>query len=80
MSDIKVTVNEAWSVGVKGFSVAGASGNAYKVMVEVSVAGYGYGPTETPGQTARVEISADEWREIVGIVERRLIQRGDPQR
>lgn len=75
-------IKEAWTLSTSDgrVSISGASQQASKVTIEVTTPGSGYGMSETPEVTARAEVSADEWREMVLTVERRLIQRGDPQR
>lgn len=67
-----MNIREAWEIVSSDSNVAVAGENSPACRVAIRVhSGCGY---------VGVEISADEWREIVQAVERRLIQRGDPQR
>lgn len=77
---MKVRISDAWSLAVDGLEVSANGHQAHELTITVTEPGSGYGPSETPEQRASVKISADDWREIVATVERRLIQRGDPQR
>jgi hypothetical protein len=73
-------MTEAWAIEVGGLKVSGTSNQATTVTIDIYTPGAGFGPTETPEEHASITVSADDWRDIVGAVERKLIQRGDTQR
>lgn len=75
-------ISEAWTMSTEDgrIKVTGASAQAHKVTVEVTIPGTCSRHEETPERKVGAEITADEWREMVQAVERKLIRRGDPQR